>query len=144
MIDLMPNATLFYQWGLFLIAVAVLNFFVFRPTLRIIAARQSATDGDEARAAEFESKSEELSGRIEENLERARRDGLQTLGRLRQQAEEEGQAIIATARQQMDEHLLKVRTTLDKQSKEVELQLRQHSRDLAGQVATRILGRKVG
>ena len=144
MIDLMPNATLFFQWALFLAAFAVLHFLVFRPTLRIIAARQSATDGDEARAAEFEAKSEELNERIEENLARARRDGQQTLGRLRQQAEEEAQAFIATARQQMDEHLMKARTMLEQQSKEAELQLRQHSKDLAGQMATRVLGRKVG
>ena len=144
MIDLMPNSTLFYQWALFLIALAVLHFCVFRPTLRIIAARQSATDGDEARAAEFESKSQELTVRIEENLARARRDGQQIVSRLRQQAEEEAQAFIATARQQMDEHLMKVRTSLEKETKEVELQLRQHSRDLAGQVVSKILGRKAG
>lgn len=144
MIELMPDATLFYQWALFLAAVAVLHFFVFRPTLRIIAARKSATDGDENRAAEFETKSQELAERIDENLDRARRDGQQLMGRVRQQAEEEAQGIIADARQQMDEHLMKVRTTLEKQTKEAELQLRQHSKALAGQVAAQVLGRKIG
>ena len=144
MIDLMPNFSLFYQWGLFLTAFIVLNFLVFRPTLRLIAARRSATEGDEAKATDFQAKSAELNERIDDNLARARREGQEIIQRLRQDSEAESSEIILKARERMDEHLQQVRSQVERETKEAQLQLKQHAQGLAGLLASRVLGRKVG
>ena len=144
MIDLMPNETIFIQWAFFLTALTVLYYFVFRPSLRIIQARRAATDGDEAKAAEFQQKSQELTERIEDNLARARRDGQETMQRLKQEGETHAAETLLKALERMDEHLFSMRAALDKESKSAEMQLMQYSQKLGSELAEKVLGRKVG
>ncbi len=143
MINLLPDITLLYQWAIFIVAVFVLNFLIFRPALRIILARRQATHGDEELAAEFEKKVGQLSLRIEKSLKEARSEGHDIMVQLRQDAEHVAQDTIQAARGKMDEELQSVREKLDQESKEVEMQLKQHAQDLSSLLAQRVLGRNV-
>lgn len=144
MIELMPDTTILYQWVMFILALLILTFGVFRPALKIVMARRSATEGDEAKAVEYEERIAELSRQIEASLDEARHAGHAVMSELRQEAEEVASETVRQSREKMESHLRDVRKALGKQSKEVELQLRQHSQALAGDLAKRVLGREAG
>ncbi len=144
MIELIPDSTIFYQWGIFIASILVLNFGVFQPALKIIQARRVATVGDEAEAERYENKIVELSERIDESLEGARREGQEIIQQLRQAAETASTETIRLARENMETQLKQVRSQLEQQSKEVELQLKQHAQEMAADLSSRVSGRHLG
>ncbi len=143
MIDLYPNSTLLYQWLIFMAALVVLNWGVFRPVLRLLRERRQRTEGDEKRAAEFEGKITDLKSQVDAGLEKARHEGQEIIQHLRQEAEASSQQTMELARQRMEAQLGQMRTDLEKAGKEAELQLKQHARKLADELGTNVLERPV-
>lgn len=141
MIDLYPNETLVIQWLLFMVALIILNWGVFRPILKLIRERHLRTEGDEAQAQEFGKKIMELSSKVDESLQRARQEGQEIILGLRQEAESTSAKTTELARQRMESQLADVRRALEKESVEAELQLKQHAKDLANELGKQVLER---
>lgn len=99
-IHLMPDWTVIVQMGIFLSALAVLSFLVFRPTLRIIDRRRGYTEEARAEAerigAEADRIEEERRTSIAAAIEEAGRERDERTARARRDAE----GAIAEAKQQ--------------------------------------------
>lgn len=143
MIDLMPNMTFFVQLGVFLVSLIFMNYLIFRPVLRLVARRKEITEGFRGEAEHLDGETEQLVAQYEENLRKAREDGLVEKGVLTKQGEEEGRLLLGQVRGQIDQSLENNRREIVAQSKEAQLSLRKHSRDLSEEMAEKLLGRKV-
>lgn len=143
MIDLLPNATIAYQWVIFMVAFLVLHFGVFRPTLKIIEQRTSKTAGEKetARALEEESKAMELV--YAKRIEEARLEGIRKKDVHRTGGEKYVEDLLKKTRAEIEQDMDRSRSEIDRQSKEAALQLRQQARELGHDIAVKVLERNI-
>ncbi len=143
MIDLLPNITLVYQWVIFMVAVLTLHFVVFRPTLRILDERKSRTEGEKEAAHALEEKSRDLLAQVEKGMEEARQTGVRKKEELRSVAAKFSEDVLKKTRLELEKKMEETRTTVARESKEAALQLRQQARDLARDIAVKVLEREI-
>lgn len=143
MIDLLPNKTLLPQLLIFLSVFFFMNFLVFQPVLRLLQRRKELTQGATREAEELNAKTETLVQDYTQKLEEAHQQGLSLKEKFKKEGEAQAGEIIGQARQEMEAALEKARQEVLGQSKEAQLILRKHSRDLSVEMAEKLLGRKV-
>jgi F-type H+-transporting ATPase subunit b len=142
-IDLLPNETVVFQWVIFAIAFLILNFGIFRPTLRILDERKNKTTGEKETAQKLNDKSKEMRALYEKRIEDARQEGIRKKDDLRTGGERFVEDLIKRTRAETDQDMESSRTEIERQSKEAALQLRQQARDLGRDIAGKILERNV-
>lgn len=143
MIDLMPNKTLLPQLLIFLSVFFFMNFLVFQPVLRLLKRRKELTVGATREAEELNTRTETMVQDYTQKLEAAHQQGLAFKEKFKKEGEAQAGEVLAQARQEMDASLEKARQEVQSQSKEAQLILRKHSRDLSREMAEKLLGRKV-
>ena len=143
MIDLMPNETLFFQMGIFLFTFISLNFLVFRPVMRLIDRRKALTSGAQKEALALDEKTEALIETHRGKMQEARVQGLALKDKFKKEGEVEAASIAAKTQQEVEATVEKARSEIVRESKEAQLVLRKLSRDLAKDMAEKLLGRKV-
>jgi F-type H+-transporting ATPase subunit b len=143
MIDLLPNKTLIVQIAIFLFVYISMNFLVFRPVLRILARRKELTVGAEKSAEELNSKTENLVNQYTQKMEEAQAQGVALKQKFKKEGEDQATEILREAREALDSSLERTRQEVQSQTKEAQLILRKHSRDLSKEIAEKLLGRKV-
>lgn len=127
----------------FLIAVIGLHFIIFKPMLALLAEREKNIFGFQNDAdllsEEVEAKADELDQKMAEARSRAkaRREAL------RQETTHAEQDILARARRKVEDRLEGARARLTDQRTEAQAELRATTRQLAGDMATAVLGRAV-
>ena len=143
MIDLMPNKTLLPQLLIFLSVYFFMNFLVFQPVLRLLKRRKELTMGATQEAEALNTKTEAMVQGYTEQLEEAHQQGLALKEKFKKEGEAQAGEVLAQARQEMEASLDAARQEVQSQSKEAQLILRKHSRDLSHEMAEKLLGRKV-
>jgi F0F1-type ATP synthase membrane subunit b/b' len=78
-IHLIPDKTFFVQFGIFLVVLTGLYFFIFRPVVRIILLRRQKTSGLLEKSKAFEEKLGELAAGYNAEISSAREEGLKKL-----------------------------------------------------------------
>jgi len=115
-IHLMPNWTIAVQLGIFLSALVVLNFLVFRPIMHIFDTRRKYTsdaeDNEMALSGESERLERSRTGALSDALAEAQLARAKAISR----AQSEGEQIIADARE--DARLLALETEVSIESSE--------------------------
>ena len=144
MIDLYPNATLPIMWGIFILVVWVLSRLVFAPTLDLIDERKKRTDDLKQEAARLSQTTVDLVSRYEKKMAEARVLAARERERIINSARAREHEILSEARKENEEVLLELRGSIEGKKKEGELRLRHYVRELAAQVASKILDRNVG
>lgn len=141
--NLIPDLTIIPMWFVFMMSFFVLNHFIFKPTLKILAERRNKTIGLEKDVKNFEEKTEvnlrEYGSLMVDanNLARNARDDI-----LRA-ADSQQKEIVGEARQEAEQKINQIKAKISEQSGKAQQELQQNSQQLAQEIASKLMERKV-
>jgi len=137
------NATLLIQWGIFISLMIFLNFFLFKPVLRIIDARKAKVEGTFASAREMQ----EQAGKNQEDyrvrLTAAKEELFARTSAMRESASKESRELMEKAR---EEAMAQVEATRDRVRQDIEVvrkELAANIDSLAREIAGKVLDKKI-
>lgn len=133
--------TILVQFVNFVILMAVLNILLYRPLRNMLKSRHETIEGSHGRARDLEAQIEEKMARYEEKLQAAKQKGNQEKAALRQAAATEEAGIVGKAREEATERLQVVKEQVAGAAESARQQLRGDAEGLAGEIASKILGR---
>lgn len=125
----------------FLLLLFLLNTVLYRPIRAILAKRKETVEGDNNRARELQQQVDEKMARYQEQLQEARIKGNEERAVLRASAAREEAEIVGAAHAIASERMQQIKSQVGEEAVAAREALRRDSEQLAGQVATRILGR---
>jgi F0F1-type ATP synthase membrane subunit b/b' len=121
-----------------------LNFLLFKPALRLLDKRKTATVGVKEEIARLGFQTEERLKQHEEKIAQAKSQGSLLKEKIRKEGETEAAKILGQAKSAADQHLTEMQKKLAQEQSEARLQLRKTVEDLGKGMAERILDKKVG
>ena len=137
------DSTVFLQLGVFIITALILSRVLFKPYLAVRNARVAGIEGarDEARRMDEEAQAKIAeytlafnTARTKANLER---------GKLQAEAVANERDIVEGARKATTQALEEARETIGKNAETARAELQPRAREIAREIATKILGREV-
>ncbi len=137
------NATLFFQIVNFIALVWILDRILFRAFVKVAQQREEKTEGARARGASLEREADRLREGYGAEISRAGAFGASEADGLRQRGRAEGGGITEGARQRSLEEVRMARQELAASTERVRGELKDLSRRLSGQMAEKVLGRKI-
>jgi F-type H+-transporting ATPase subunit b len=138
-----PNLSLILIMVCFWLTLWLVSRFLIRPVGAVVADRRRRIDNAQQ---EWASRNEEhlaAVARVEDELQGAARDAAKRRADARQQAMDDRNLALETARARADEHLGGVLESLGKDSEAARGELRRRAEELARQLAGRLLGREM-
>jgi F-type H+-transporting ATPase subunit b len=135
--------TIWLQFANFFILMAVLNFILFRPLRGILLRRRETIDGSYAKAKELEVAINEKMGRYQEQLQSAKLKGNEERAQLRKATAEEEAAILGKAHLKAAEQLQVIKRKVATEADAAAQALKSETKVLAGQIASKVLGRNL-
>jgi F-type H+-transporting ATPase subunit b len=133
--------TIILQFVNFIVLMAVLNAILYRPMRNMLKHRKETIDGSHERAQELEAQIDEKMARYEEKLQEAKLQGNQEKNQLRQAAAGEEAKILGEARDEATQRLQVVKDQVAGEAEAAGKKLKTDAETLAGDIATKILGR---
>lgn len=141
MIDLFPNTTVVFQWFIFMTALVVLNFGLFKPIFKILEERRSRTLGEREKALHYEQKVAELLAACEKKLDEARLLGETKKEEAHLSAEKFTEGLMKKTRQEVNRLINDTHSRLEQESREAGMQLRQYAQQISRDIAAEVLER---
>ncbi|MBN2808570.1 MAG: ATP synthase F0 subunit B [Deltaproteobacteria bacterium] len=141
MIDI--NATLLIQWGIFVALMVFLNYFLFKPVLRVIDARQAKVEGTFASAEDLQSRATASREEYESKLNAAREKLFVRVAAARESASRESKALMEKAREEALSQVESTRERVKSDSLIVRRELTAKVDSLARGIAGKILERQL-
>jgi F-type H+-transporting ATPase subunit b len=137
------DATVWVQFGIFLLLLAVLWQLLWKPYLRVRGERVARVDGYREEAARMEADAKERLGRAEAALAEARRVGSGERAVARAEAQAREQTLLAQANAAAQKTLADARKQLAATVESERTKLRTEAAATAREAARKILGREV-
>lgn len=137
------DGTTFVQFGLFLIMVVVLNQFLFKPYLKMRAARDQGISGARHQAQEMEARARKIVADYDDRMLRAKQRGAEERARLRSEAAVRERQLLGAARDESARSLKAARGQVQTQAAQAQKSLEKDADALAREMARKILGREV-
>ena len=141
MIDL--NATLLIQWGIFIALMIFLNYYLFKPVLRVIDARQAKVEGTFASAKEMRAQASKNQDDYQARLAASKEELFARTSAIRETAAKESRELMDKAR---DEAMAQVAATKDRVRQDIEVvrkELAANVDNLARGIAGKVLDKKI-
>lgn len=135
--------TLGLQFVHFTILLIVLNKLLYRPLQKILAERREAIDGSHAQAKGLEADIEEKMQRYQQQLSDAKKLANEERNKLKKAAGEEESALLAEAHGKATARLAAIKSKVAEEAAEASKTLKSQAETLAGQIATKVLGREL-
>jgi F-type H+-transporting ATPase subunit b len=135
--------TLGLQFVNFIILLIILNKLLYRPLMNIIAERREAIEGSHARAKSLEADIEDKMQRYQEQLSEAKKAANEERNKLKKAANEEETKILSEAQGKATARLQAIKAQVGEEAAAASKTLKDESELLAGQIATKILGREL-
>src|SRR5882724_5083951 len=137
------DGTIFVQLAVFLLLVALLYRFLWKPYLRVREVRVTRVEGYREEAARLQAEADARMARLEADLAEARRigSGERTVARVEAQARE--QTLMAEAQAAAQKMLANARAELEATVAGERAKLQQKAAELGRDAAKKILGREV-
>lgn len=135
--------TLGLQFLNFIILLVVLNKLLYRPLKKVIAERDETVTGSLAAAKNLEADIDEKMQRYQQQLSDAKIQANDERSRLKKAANEEEAKILLEAQGKATERMQAIKTKVGKEAEEASQTLKKEAGSLAGQIATKILGREL-
>jgi F-type H+-transporting ATPase subunit b len=135
--------TLLLQFINFVVLMFILNKILYRPLLKVMAQRREQIDSNKTRAQGLESEIDAKMKRYQQQLADAKSQAATERNLLRKAAQQEESAITAEAQQKAASRIKAIRNQVEQEATEARQILRQSADELAGQIATKVLGRKL-
>lgn len=141
-IHLAPNWTFFVQIAVFLSVVAILNFLVFKPLLRILDWRKRFTHEAREEAGYLHSQADmieaEASTEISDEIRKANTTGERKIAQRRGEAE----GIVANAHNEARRIIDDAESSMKSSTASIVTDMDQRARSLADEIASRMLGKR--
>lgn len=135
--------TLLLQFINFVVLMFILNKILYRPLMKVMAQRREKIEGDKTRAKNLESEIDAKMKRYQQQLADAKLEAVAERNLLRKTAQQQESALTAEAQQKAATRIKAIRTQVEHEASEARQILRQSVDELAGQIATKVLGRKL-
>ena len=135
--------TLGLQFVNFVILLIILNKLLYRPLKKIIDERRHTITGSHARAKELEADIDEKMQRYQQQLSDAKTLAIEERNRIKKAAGEEESQILSAAHGKATARLQVIKTRVAKEADMASETLKSEAEQLAGQIATKILGREL-
>ena len=141
-IDLDFNNVVVFQVVIFVFLIAVLKPLLFDPMLKVFGLREERTEGARAKARELEEEAGELLTRYEAELTRVSQAAAAERERVRAEAAKLEAQILSEARAGAAKIVEEGRKRIETEVNAIRFDLGKQSERLAGDIATRVLGRE--
>jgi len=135
--------TLGLQFVNFIILLIVLNKLLYKPLTKIMAERREKIEGSHARAKDLQADIDEKMERYQQQLNEAKALANAERAKLKKAASEEEATMLAEAHEKATKRLQAIKDQVAAEAAEASKTLRKEAKSLAGQIATKILGRKL-
>ncbi|MCK4502126.1 MAG: hypothetical protein KAU22_03765 [Desulfuromonadales bacterium] len=133
--------TLGLQFINFIVLLVVLNKLLYRPLQKIMAERQETISGGHARAKDLEADIDDKMQRYQQQLSDAKGQANSERNELKKAAGKEEATILAEANGKANIRLQEIKSQVAKEAEAASKTLKNEAESLAGQIATKILGR---
>jgi F-type H+-transporting ATPase subunit b len=137
------DSTFFIQVINFLILIAVLNWLLVKPTLRILEERRVRVEGSEEEAGRLTAQADKNIQEYEQNLNEARISAGREKERIRMEGIERENEIIRAAREQSRKTVEDMKTKIEKEAREASTVMKQEVKALSLEIAEKVLGRSI-
>jgi F-type H+-transporting ATPase subunit b len=141
LIDL--DGTLFVQWALFLIMMAICSRYLFKPYLKLRDERRANNEGAREEAQSMKKRALEMVESYDQQLQRARLRGAEERQRLRAEGAGYERETLGAARDEAHKALEAARQRISTEAATAREQLEAQSATLSRQIVRKILGREV-
>ena len=141
MIDL--NVTFLIQWGIFIALMIFLHFYLFKPVLRVIDARQAKVEGTFAGAKEMRAQATRNQDDYQARLAASKEALFARTLAIREEAAKESRELMEKAR---EEAMAQVAATKDRVRQDIEVvrkELVANVDSLAREIAGKVLDKKI-
>jgi F-type H+-transporting ATPase subunit b len=135
--------TILLQFTSFIVLLLVLNAVLYRPLRSVIDRRREVVEVAATRVRELEGVIAEKMASYNEKLQEAKVRGASEKAVLRQEAAKQEATILGEAHRQAGEHLQAIKNRVSSEAEEARKGLRKDVELLAGQIASRVLGRGI-
>jgi len=135
--------TLGLQFVNFIILLIVLNKLLYKPLAKIIAERREKIEGSYARAKDLQADIDEKMARYQQQLSDAKALANAERAKLKKAASEEEAGMLAEAHEKASARLLSIKEQVAAEAADASKTLQKEAKSLAGQIATKILGREL-
>jgi F-type H+-transporting ATPase subunit b len=137
------DGTVFVELTLFLVMLAILQVFVFKPFLRARAEREDRIEGERRRAQEMDEAARAKVAQLEEQLEAAKARGVGMRDQARGAAAQREREILDRARAEVARMIEDSRKAAAQAEQAARARLTISAEEWARKLASRILGREV-
>ncbi len=128
----------------FLIIIVVLTKLLYQPILRLLEKRKKEIEEGLALTEKLRVEEEKLAAKKEAVLDAARREGAKLIDEARAQAHEAEKEIVADAHGQAEELVARGRAEVERQTQQMEKDLRVKTVELAAAMTRRLLSEVMG
>jgi F-type H+-transporting ATPase subunit b len=135
--------TLILQFFNFFVLLFFLNKLLYRPLVAIMNERRDKIESGNLRAQEIEAEVDEKMQRYQQQLSTAKSDAAQERAALRKAGQEQETEITGEAQQKAVTRIKDIREQVGKEATEAGQVLNNEAKALAGQIAAKVLGRKL-
>ena len=135
--------TLFLQFINYIVLLVVLNKLLYRPLLGILAQRRETIDGSHAKAKKLQGEIDEKMARYQAQLSEAKSSANLERNQLKQTAVAEEVSILGEAQKKASARLQVIKTQVAAEADAAGKTLKADAKGLAGQIATKVLGREL-
>ena len=141
MIDL--NMTLLIQWGIYIALMVFLHFFLFKPVLKVIDARQARIEGTIAGAEELQTQAAHNREEYETKMKSAKERVFVRTAAIREAASREAKEVMDKAREEAMAQVEATKARIQQESEVVRKELLANVDTLARSIAGKILEREI-
>ena len=135
--------TLVLQFLNFVVLLVVLNKLLYRPLRDVMERRRQTIHGSHDKAKNLQVEIEEKMARYQAQLNEAKAAASQERSQLKQKAVNEETAILGEAQQKAAARLKVIKSQVADEAAEAGKTLKAEAKELAGQIATKVLGREL-
>jgi F-type H+-transporting ATPase subunit b len=127
----------------FLVLIAVLNWVLVRPTLKILEERRVRVEGSEEEAKRLTAETQKNIEEYEGGLAEARISAGREKERIRMEGIERENEIIRTAREQARKTVEEMKIKIEKEAHDASAVMKQEIKALSAEIAEKVLGRAI-
>lgn len=135
--------TLILQFINFVVLLVVLNKLLYRPLLAVLEQRRETIEGSHNKAKNLQTEIDEKMVRYQAQLSEAKTSANLERANLKQTAVAEESKILGEAQQKAADRLQVIKSQVSAEAAEASKTLQAEAKGLAGQIATKVLGREL-
>jgi len=137
----LPNLSVLWVIAAILLLAVILNRWLFKPVLRVIAERETAVQSAMQMAEEATARARAASAEFDAKMGAARTDLFKQLDERRKAGDAYRAELMAKTRDEVDKTLADARTELDVQVAQATTKLERDADQLGREIADKVLGR---